>query len=101
MGQRDADAEENGATDGHSKDFVADAGHVRLPQFDDERIAVLFVKECAGAHRENPTPIRSCRKDRKIGADALSFRQVHSAKTNIFLFQIFLDAVTRTFPTEA
>ncbi len=35
MGQRDANTKENGATDSHAEDFIADAAHVRLPQFAD------------------------------------------------------------------
>ena len=31
MGQRDADAKEDGAADDRAEDFAADGGHVRLP----------------------------------------------------------------------
>ena len=50
MRQRDSHAEENGASNDRSEDLASNAGHVRLPQFDDWRLGPSRAYCCAAAH---------------------------------------------------
>lgn len=50
MREGDPHAEENGASNDRSEDLASNAGHVRLPQFDDWRLGPSRAYRCAAAH---------------------------------------------------